>query len=96
MQDDGVIQPSNSLWASAVVLVHKNGALPMCVDYHHLNSVTKLDVYTLPRIDDLLDQLESARYFTTLDLSAGFWQIRMAKDSIEKTAFVMPQGIFEF
>lgn len=58
--------------------------------------MTKLDVYPLPRIDDLLDQIESARYFTTLGLAAGFWQIRVAEGSIEKTAFVTPQELFEF
>ena len=58
--------------------------------------MTKLDAYPLPRIDDLLDQLGSARYFTTLDLAAGYWQIRVAESSIEKTAFTTPQGLFEF
>ena len=58
--------------------------------------MTKLDAYPLPRINDLLDQLGSARYFTTLDLAAGYWQIRVAESSIEKTAFTTPQGLFEF
>ena len=97
MLDDKVIRPSNSPWASAMVLVRKkNGQLRICVDYRHLNSVTKPDAYPLPRIDDLLDQLGSAKYFTTLDLAAGYWQIRVAKGSTEKTAFVTPQGLFEF
>ena len=66
MQEDGVIRPSNSPWASAMVLVRKkNGSLRICVDYRRLNAVTKLDAYPLPRIDDLLDQLGSAKYFTT-------------------------------
>ena len=97
MQVDGVIRPSNSPWASAMVLVRKkNGSLCICVDYRLLNSVTKLDAYPLPRIDDLLDQLGSARYFTTLDLAAGYWQIRVTESSIEKTAFITPQGLFVF
>ena len=97
MQDDGVIQPSESPWASPMVLVRKkNGKLRICVDYRHLNSVTKLDAYPIPRIDDLLDQLGSAKYFTTLDLASGYWQICVANDSIEKTAFTTPQGLFEF
>ena len=97
MQTDGVIQPSSSPWASAIVLVRKkDGTLRICVDYRHLNSVTKADTFPLPRIDDLLDQLGSAKYFTTLDLAAGYWQIRVADDSIEKTAFVAPSGLFEF
>ena len=97
MQDEGVIQPSSSPWSSAIVLVRKkDGTLRICVDYRHLNSVTKLDTFPLPRIDDLLDQLGSAKYFTTLDLAAGYWQIRVADDSIEKTAFITPGGLYEF
>ena len=97
MQEQGVIQPSSSPWASPIVLVRKkDGTLRICVDYRHLNSVTKSDTFPLPRIDDLLDQLGSAKCFTTLDLAAGYWQIRVAEDSIEKTAFVTPTGLFEF
>ena len=97
MQEEGVIQPSSSPWASAIVLVRKkDGGLRICADYRQLNSVTKLDTFPLPRIDDLLDQLGSAKYFTTLDLAARYWQIRVADDSVEKTAFVTPGGLFEF
>ena len=74
----------------------KDGSLRTCVDYRHLNSVTKSDTFPLPRIDDLLDQLGNSKYFTTLDLAAGYWLIRVADDSIEKTAFVKPNGLFEF
>ena len=85
MQEEGVIQPSSSPWASAIMLVRKkDGTLRICVDYRQLNSVTKLDIFPLPRIDDLLDQLGKAKYFTTLDLAAGYWQIRVADDSIGK------------
>ena len=97
MQREGVIRPSSSPWASAIVLVRKkDGMLRICVDYRHLNSVTKLGTFPLPRIDDLLDQLGSAKCFTTLDLAAGYWQIRVADESIEKTAFITPTGLFEF
>eukprot|EP00731_Ephydatia_muelleri_P016088 Em0009g512a len=74
----------------------KDGAHRFCVDYRGLNEVTKADGFPLPRVDDLLDQLGHSRYFTTLDLAAGFWQIRMHPDSKEKTAFATPQGLFEF
>jgi len=97
MQQERVIQPSSSPWASAMVLVHKeDGSLRICVDYRHLISVTRPNTFPLLRIDDLLDRLGSARYFTTLDLSAGYWQIRVADDSIEKTAFATLTGLFEF
>ena len=67
-----------------------------CVDYRKLNAVTKADTFPLPHIDDLLDQLGQARYFSLVDLASGYWQIRMSAESREKTAFATPQGLFEF
>ncbi len=97
MQEAEVIQPSNSPWASPVVMVRKrDGTHRFCVDYRELNSVTKADTFPLPRIDDLLNQLGAARYFSTLDLASGYWQIRMPPDSVEKTAFTTPHGLHEF
>ena len=97
MQQNGVIQPSSSPWASPVVMVRKkDGTHRFCVDYRALNAVTKPDLYPLPRIDDLLDQLGEARFFSTLDLASGYWQIPVSEDAIEKTAFVVPQGLYEF
>ena len=97
MQGSGVIRPSSSPWASPVVMVHKkDGSHRFCIDYRRLNAVTKPDLYPLPRIDDLLDQLGKSRFFSTLDLAAGYWQIRVHPNSIEKTAFITPQGLFEF
>jgi len=97
MQQNGVIQPSNSPWSSPVVMVRKkDGSHRFCVDYRTLNSVTKADTFPLPRIDDFLDQLGGARYFSTLDLASGFWQIQMEPVSREKTAFVTPHGLYEF
>ena len=97
MQIDGVIQPSESPWASPVVLVRKrDGSLRFCVDYRGLNAVTKADVHPLPRIDDLLDKLGRAKCFSTLDLAAGYWQIKVKSDSQEKTTFITHQGLYEF
>ena len=97
MQLEGVIQPSESPWASPVILVRKkDGSLQFCVDYRGLNIVKKGDMYPLPRIDDLLDKLGRAKCFSTLDIAAGYWQIRVRPDSQEKTAFITHQGLYEF
>ena len=97
MQRNRVIQPSNSPWASPVVLVKKrDGTNRFCVDYRALNAVMKTDSFPLPRIEDLLDQLSESKYFSTLDLASGFWQIRMDPSAQEKTAFVTHQGLYEF
>ena len=97
MQHNNVIQLSHSTWASPIVLVRKkDNTLHFCVGYRALNEVTKPDKFPIPRIDDLLDQLGEARYFSTLDLAAGYWQIQVDKTSQEKTAFVTHQGLFEF
>ncbi len=97
MQKTGVIQPSNSPWSCPVVMVRKkDGTQRFCVDYRTLNAVTRADTYPLPRIDDLLDQLGNSRFFTTLDLASGYWQIRLSPNSREKTAFSVPQGLFEY
>jgi len=74
----------------------KDGTQRFCVDYWALNAVTMADTFPLPRVDDLLDQLGNLRFFTTLDLASGYWQIRLSQSSQEKTAFSVPQGLFEF
>ena len=97
MLEKGVIRPSASAWASPIVLVPKrDGSLRFCVDYRKVNSITKKDVYPLPRIDDILDTLSEARYFSTLDLASGFWQIEMDPATREKSAFVTHCGLHEF
>ena len=66
------------------------------MDYRKLNSVTKKDAHPLPRVDDLLDALAGSKYFSTLDLRAGYWQLSVAPEDREKTAFVTPDGLWEF
>ena len=92
-----VIQESSSPWASPIVLVRKkDGSLRFCADYRRLNAVTRKDVYPLPCIDDLLDQLGGKKVFSTLDARTGYWQIRMEESAREKTAFVTMEGLYEF
>ena len=97
MMQRNVIRPSQSPWASPVVLVTKHdGSTRFCVDYRRLNSLTKLDTFPLPRIDDYLDTLAGAKYFSALDLASGYWQVMMEPSSREKTAFVTHAGLYEF
>jgi hypothetical protein len=97
MMQSGVVRPSRSPWASPVVLVDKpDGSKRFCVDYRKVNACTKKDRYPIPRVDDSLDILSGKQYFTTLDLMSGYWQIPLAEDDIEKTAFITPVGLFEF
>ena len=97
MQAKEIIQPSKSPWASPIVLVQKkNGGTRFCVDYRKLNNLTRKDAYPLPRVDDTLDTLAGSKWFTTLDLISGYWQVEMAPEDKEKTAFCTPEGLFEF
>lgn len=97
MLGKGVIQSSTSLWASPVVLVKKkDGSFRFCVNYRKLNTVTKQDAHLLPRVDDLLNSLNHNKYFSTLDLCSGYWQVSMSPQDREKTAFMTPEGLFEF
>ena len=97
MLDAGVIQPSNSPWCNAVVLVRKkDGSLRFCIDFRRLKSLTKKDSHPLPRICETLDSLIGAAYFSTFDLTSGFWQVPMAEESKQFTAFTLgSMGLFE-
>ena len=74
----------------------KNGKYRLCVDYRKLSSATKVDVYPMPTIDAILDSLHGATIFSSLDLCSGYWQMGMAPEDTEKTAFVCEKGLFQF
>ena len=97
MQEQGVVQPSSSPWASPVVLVpKKDGTLRFCIDYRRLNAITWKDVYPLPRVDDILIAFGESKYFSSLDLASGYWQIELDEDAKRKSAFTTYNGLFEF
>lgn len=90
-----VIQESSSPYASPIVLVRKkDGSLRMCVDYRQLNSKTRKDAFPLPRIEESLDALSGACWFSTLDLASGYNQVLVAEAERAKTAFCTPFGLF--
>ena len=94
----GVIKESKSPWCNAVVLARKkNGDLRLCIDFRRLNQRTVKDSYPLPRIKEALDNIKGARFFTSLDLKQGFWEVPMAEEAKAKTAFTVgPLGFYEF
>ena len=77
----GVIRPSQSDYASPIVLVRKkSGAIRLCVDYHRLNAKTRKDAFPLPRIKESLDALGGARYFSAIDLASAYNQLVVHPD----------------
>ena len=99
MKRHGIIEESNSVWHSPVVMVKKpNNEWRFCVDYRKLNAVTELMAFPIPHMTEVFDTLaeSKAEIFSTLDLRSGFWQVPLDKSSKEKSAFITHQGIFEF
>jgi hypothetical protein len=95
--EQGWIEPSTSPFGSPILFVQKkDGGLRMCVDYRALNKLTIKNRYPLPRIDDLFDQLRGARVFSTLDLQAGYHQIRISEQDVPKTAFLTHKGLYQY
>ena len=87
-KNKGWIRPSHSEWATvALVVPKKDDTWRVCIDYRDLNAISEMDAYPLPRIDELFAKLSGARWFTKMDLKAGFHQIPMSDDSIQYTAF---------
>ena len=97
MLDAGTIRPSQSPYSSNVVLVRKkDGGLRFCIDFRKLNNRTVRDAYTLPRIDDTIDTLLGAKYFSKLDLRSGYWQVEIKEEDRQATAFTVGNmGFYE-
>lgn len=93
----GLARTSNSGWAAPIVMVgKKDQTLRLCVDYRPLNDRTIKDAYPLPRIQDTLDTLSTAKYFSTLDLTSGYWQVEMTPRARKAAAFCTRKGLFEW
>ena len=95
--EKGFIRPSVSPWGAPVLFVKKkDGTLPLCVEYRQLKKMTVKNKYSLPRIDDLFDQLKGASVFSKIDLRSGYHQLRIKDANVHKTTFRMRYGHYEF
>nr|GEW19079.1 putative reverse transcriptase domain-containing protein [Tanacetum cinerariifolium] len=97
LTDKGFIRPSSSPWGAPVLFVKKkDGSFRMCIDYRELNKLTVKNHYTLPRIDDLFDQLQGSSVYSKIKLRSGYHQLRFREENILKIAFRTRYGHYEF
>ena len=97
MKSAGIICDSESNFSSPILLVNKkNGEKRICIDYRTLNKITKKIQYPLPLIHDNFDRLQNKKYFTALDMKCGYYLIPVSKEFRHLTAFVTPEGQFQF
>ena len=97
MLERKIVEPATGPWSSPIILVPKMDGIPrFCVDYRRVNSLTRKDAHPLPHIDDTLDTLSGAKWFSTIDLASGYWQVEMEPADREKTAFATPFGLHQF
>ena len=95
--DSDFIEPSQSDWSSPCILVPKpDGTFRMCIDYRKVNSVTKTDSFPVARMNDCIDNIGQAKYVTKFDLLKGFWQIPLTDRAKEISAFVTPDGLYQY
>ena len=96
-EEAGVIRNSHSSWSAPIIVVPKgDGGKHLIIDYRPLNKVTRKFVWPMPKVEDIFSQLNGAKYFSTLDLRAGYHHIGLTTDLIPKTAFTSPFGKYEY
>ena len=98
MLDGGAIRPSKSPWYNAIVLIRKkDGTLWFCINFQKLNSRTQNDSFPLPGMQETMESMVGARFFSSMDLKSGFWQVQMSEKSRQYTAFTVGSlGMYEF
>lgn len=93
----GIIRELRSQWHSPLVVVTKpDGFLGLCVDFRKVNATARFDAFPMLWVEEMLEKVGQAKYISTLDLTKDYWQIPMAPEDCEKTAFRTPWGLFEF